>query len=582
MKLTWDLTKIFVSTADLRKEMVKVKNKIKNIKKYENSELNYDLLYDLLSQKWEIKESVNKILIYASLKYYKNVHSVRNINLKNEAENFNAEVECELKFIDNKIIETGQSNIDDYFKKNKKLKTYKLYIDNLFRLEKHMQNENISNKIKDNNKTINNYITSYNNLLKDIEFGKIIIDGKEIEINNSNANKYISSVNRQTRFDTFNLVYNKYIEFGSEFANILNNIYKLRINNSYLEKYDSVLEKVLYEENIDEHIITNLIKSVNENIKTIQEYITNKTQLLNINEPHVYDINLPIKNNFNRKYTIEEAQAIVINALKPLGKKYTDTVKLLFDGHIDASPNKNKHQFITFSWNTYSFLNYRNSYNDLKNLIHEIGHIVNYYLSKEKQPFIYEDSTVFVGETASIVNELLLNKYLYENAKTIDEQVFYLSKNIENYFTSVFKQTMYTEFELELYKYASNKNLTSKILNDYYYKIIKKYYGDTIKYDEVQKIEWARLGHLFRWSYYPYKYATGLLIASIVVNDLTISKTISQKQYIEFLSLGSSMYSLDLLKTLNITLTKDKLNEGFNLLNEDLSLLYKTINDQKK
>lgn len=176
----------------------------------------------------------------------------------------------------------------------------------------------------------------------------------------------------------------------------------------------------------------------------------------------------------------------------------------------------------------------------------------------------------------------MLNKYLYENAKTIDEQVFYLSKNIENYFTSVFKQTMYTEFELELYKYASNKNLTSKILNDYYYKIIKKYYGDTIKYDEVQKIEWARLGHLFRWSYYPYKYATGLLIASIVVNDLTISKTISQKQYIEFLSLGSSMYSLDLLKTLNITLTKDKLNEGFNLLNEDLSLLYKTINDQKK
>ena len=582
MKLTWDLTNIFIDTAHLRKEMCKVKSEIKVIKTYENIELDCNLLYDLLNKKYKIKEKTNKILLYASLKYYKNIHSIRNINLKKEAEEFNAEIDFKLKFIDNKILNIGQNNINKYYKKNSKLKTYKLYIDNLFRLKQHIQSENINNKIKANNNKINNYIISYNNLLKDIEFGKIVIDGKEIEINNNNLNKYLLSEDRQTRSNTFNLIYKKYNEFSSNFAGILNKIYQLRIDNSKLEKYESVLEKVLYEENIDKHIITNLIKSVNDNINTIQKYLSNKALLLNIEDPHTYDINLPIKNNFNRKYTIEEAQEIIINALKPLGKKYIDTVKLLFNGHIDASPNKNKHQFITFSWNIYSFLNYKNSYNDLKNLIHEIGHIVNYYLSKEKQPFIYEDSTIFVGETASIVNELLLNKYLYENAKTKDEQVFYLSKNIENYFTSVFKQTMYTEFELELYKYAANEELTINFLNNKYYKIMKKYYGNAIKYDELQKNEWIKLGHLFRWNYYPYKYATGLLIASIVVNDLTINKKINQNQYINFLSLGSSMYSLDLLKTLNITLTKDKLNEGFNLLNEDLSLFYQTINDQKK
>ena len=118
-------------------------------------------------------------------------------------------------------------------------------------------------------------------------------------------------------------------------------------------------------------------------------------------------------------------------------------------------------------------MNFRGSYVDIKNMIHEIGHIVNYYLSMNNEPFIYADSTIFVGETASIVNEILLNRYLYNNAKSVNEKIFYLSKEIENYFTSVFKQTMYTEFENNLYEYKKNNNLTSNILSEIYNNIIK-------------------------------------------------------------------------------------------------------------
>lgn len=170
-------------------------------------------------------------------------------------------------------------------------------------------------------------------------------------------------------------------------------------------------------------------------------------------------------------------------------------VEYLLDGHIDAEPDENKHQSITFSWHTYSFMNFRGAYIDLKNMIHELGHIVNYYLSKNNLPFLYEDSTIFVGETASIVNEILLNRYLYENSKTDEERIFYLSKEIENYFTSVFKQTMYTEFENNLYNIKTLSNLTSKILSEKYEKLIKKYYGKNIVYDELSNVEWSRLGH---------------------------------------------------------------------------------------
>ena len=199
--------------------------------------------------------------------------------------------------------------------------------------------------------------------------------------------------------------------------------------------------------NINIEIINKLIQSVNHNLSLIQQYLKIKSDFLEIEEPHLYDFGVPLDDNLKIKYSLEEAKEIVLNALEPLGGEYIEAVKILFDGHIDAELNENKHQSITFSWNTYSFLNFRGSYIDLKNMIHEIGHIVNYYFSKNKQPFIYEDSTIFVGEIASIVNEILLNRYLAKNASTKAEKIFYLSKEIENYFSSVFKQTMYTEFE---------------------------------------------------------------------------------------------------------------------------------------
>ena len=303
-----------------------------------------------------------------------------------------------------------------------------------------------------------------------------------------------------------------------------------------------------------------------------------KSDLLDINNPHLYDFGVPLDNDLKIKYTLEEAVEIIKNALKPLGDEYLQVVECLFNGHIDAEPNEDKHQSITFSWNTYSFMNFRGAYVDLKNLIHELGHIVNYYLSRNNLPFLYEDSTIFVGETASIVNEILLNRYLYENAKSKEEKIFYLSKEIENYFTSVFKQTMYTEFEQDLYNTKKDEDLTPEILSAKYEDLIKKYYGNDIVYDDISSIEWTRLGHLYRWSYYPYKYATGLIIASVTVNSILDEQSLSKEQYLKFLSSGSSLYSFDLLKMLNIDLTNfNIIDNGFKVMEKDIEELEKIL-----
>ena len=512
-KWEWNLDEIFSNNQLFYEEIENIKNLINDIKQYENIELDSIGLLNILDKKWKIEELVNNVLIYGSLMYYKNINDDECIELKKVAENFNNEVNNILKFVDKKILDLGFEKASILILENPKLEIYRVSLNNLFRLEGHIQSNETNQKIKENNDIINEQLSIYNNLLRDIEYGIINVDGEEVKITSSNFAKYISSRDRKTRRQTYFVVNTAFQKEKTSFANILNRIYSCRIENSILEKYNSVLEKILFEENINPEIISKLIESVNNNLGLIQKYLKIKSDLLGIEEPHLYDFGVPLDSNLKIKYSLEEAKEIILKALEPLGPEYIEVVKILFDGHIDAELNENKHQSITFSWHTYSFMNFRGSYIDLKNMIHEIGHIVNYYLSKKEQPFIYEDSTIFVGEIASIVNEILLNRYLYKNADTEKEKIFYLSKEIENYVSSVFKQTMYTEFENDLYHVKTTSELTPEVLSEKYSSIIRKYYGTNITYDEISNIEWTRLGHLYRWSYYPYKYATGLLMA---------------------------------------------------------------------
>lgn len=579
-KLEWNLEELFINTESMYKEIEHIKELLKDIEVYKNIELDSKTLLELLNKKWKIKGLSNNVLVYASLMYYKNVNDEECIKNKKVAEEFNNEVNALLKFIDRNILDLGLEKVISFIKENKDLEVYKLSLDNLFRLQSHIVGAEEQNEIKENNNRINEELSKYNNLLKSIKYGTISIDGKDIELTSSNFAKYISSRDRETRKQTYFKINESIKEKLDSFKDILSSIYGFRIKNSNIEKYNSVLEKVLFEENINPVIIEKLIKVVNDNIDLMLKYISIKSNLLSIDKPHLYDLNVPLDNNLKIKYDIEGAKTIILNALEPLGEEYLDIVNILFDGHIDALPNENKHQSITFSWNTYSFMNFRSSYVDIKNMIHELGHIVNYYLSKEKQPFIYEDSTIFVGETASIINEILLNRYLYRNSKTKEEKIFYLSKEIENYITSVFRQAMYTEFEDKLYSIREKEELTESILYDSYKEIVCKYYKDSVEYDDLSFIEWSRLGHLYRWSYYPYKYATGLLIASTVVDELD-KKELTKEEYIKFLSSGSNKYSLDLLKLLNIDLINTNvLEKGFNVMKSDIEELETLLKEE--
>ena len=576
MKLEWNLKYLFVDNKAFYQEIDNVKAALIELKNNSKGELNLEKLLTLLDEEWKIKKSINYILVYGSLMYYKDINNEECITLKKEAEEFNNTISSELKAVDTVILNYGQEKVLELCRMDDRFKIYEQYLNNLFRMQEHVQNEEINDEIKKNNDLINEQKNNYNELLKNINYGEIEKNNSTITLTATNINKFLAARDRETRKQAF-LVFNRSFETITDtLASSLNEVLRYRIENAELEGYNSVLEETLFTENIDSKILTSLIKSVNDNLPLIQEYLKIKAAAIDIDQPHLYDFNVPLDNGIKRKFTLEEAIDIIKKALAPLGEEYLKTIDILLDGHIDATPSEKKNQSIIFSWQDYSFLNFRGRYADVKNLIHELGHIVNYYLSKKKLPFMYEDSTVFVGETASIVNEILLTQYLIKNSQSDEEKIYYLSLEIENYFTSVFKQTMDTEFEDELYNYCQSEELTAPILADKYFEIIKKYYGENVIYDKEIETEWTRLGRLWRWSYYSYKYATGLLIASNVVNALTIEHTLTNEKYMKFLEAGSSLYSLELLNLLNIDLTNsDVINDGFKVLRKDINELKK-------
>lgn len=577
-KLYWDLTTLIKDEKTLDKKIEKINQRLHTLNQEKNKDLNATLLLKLLEEKEQIKEESNKILIYGSLRYYKNVNDNNTLILKTKAEEFNNEVDLKLQWIDEKILKLGKEKVIECLKKLEPLKKYEFYLKNLFRMQEHNIPEEKNKIVKENINSINKKITDYNSFIQNMKYKEIIINNKKIELTPINYVKYLQSRNKNTKKEAYLSINEAYQEKKEEFADILNTIYQYRLENAKIKKYSSVLEQELFEENIDKQVINTLINSVNKNIPLIQKYFKIKTSLLNEKSPHLYDLNVPLDFKTTKKYTLEESIDIIKEALKPLGKEYLKVVDILLDGHIDAEVEENKYQGLIFSWHTYSFLNFKGSYIDIKNLIHELGHIVNYYFSMKKQTYFYEDSTIFIGEIASIVNEILLNHYLLENAKTKEEKIFYLSKEIENYITSVFKQTMYTELEQELYSIKEKKNLSTDILSNRYINVIKKYYGEDIKYDDVESISWAKIGHLYRFCYYPYKYATGLLMASTVVNSIFYDNTLTKEEYINFLSSGSSNYSLELIKLLHIDFSDSKIiDQGFQILQKDIDLLFQLI-----
>jgi len=423
--------------------------------------------------------------------------------------------------------------------------------------------------------------TNINNT--DINLGYIKDEeGNSVKLTSSNYIVYMKSKNREVRKSAFEAMYNYY----KSLKNTITAAYVGEIKeNSFctnVKKYNSTIERSLFNDNIDISVYKNLIDTIHSKMNLIYDYMKVRKKLLGLDELHMYDIYVDLVESINDKIPFEEGKKILFEALKPLGEKYLNDLNKAFDEKwIDIYPSDGKRSG-AYSWGCYDsypylLLNYNDTVDAVSTMGHELGHSMHSYYSK-KQNYVDSNYPIFLAEIASTVNEVLINDYLYKNAKTKEEKIFYLTDFLETVRTTIYRQTMFAEFEMLMHeKEQKGIPLTEEELSKTYYDLNKLYYGDNVVSDDLIRYEWSRIPHFYT-PFYVYKYATGLSAALSIASRILEGDEETKKNYLEFLSSGGNNYPLEILKKVDVDMTTSKpIEEALSMFEDKLDKVKKLI-----
>ena len=580
----WELTKIIVDDNDFKNKCDKVNQLSDIILSMKGTILdNSKNLKTYLLNSYDMNLDLEKIYIYAHLQYYSDTTNKEYKEKMLISEKLSEDISKKLSFVDTEILNSNYEDILEMLKEEK-LDEYKFYFEKLFRYKDvtlSEKEEKIITEAVSAFGTGDNVFNEIDN--SDVYFGKINIDGNEIELSHSNFIKLLNHKDQSVREKVFKQYYKYFIDRKNTISECLKGQIKENFFISNIRKFNSPLEYSLYSDNIDKKLYTNLISVCHDKNYLMYDYMKLRKDILKLDEMHMYDIYVDLIKEKNKEIDFKEGKEIIFNALKPLGDDYLKILEKAFnDKWIDIYPNEGKRSG-AYEWNTYKVdpyvsINYENTMDSVNTLIHELGHAMHSYYSDTNNSYLYNGYPIFLAEIASTVNEVLLNEYLINNAKTKEEKLLYITKFLDKVRTTIFRQTMFAEFESIMHdKYQNNVPLTESEFSDTYYNLNKEYYGDNIISDEEIRIEWARIPHFYT-SFYVYKYATGLISALIIANNILNNEPNAKENYIKFLSSGGSDYPLNILKKCGVDITdKNVLLNAFKLFESRLEEAKKLI-----
>ena len=578
----WDLSRIYSSLDSFRKDMDEVNSKILEFTKYEGITYDENSLYDVINLALDVNRKLDKLESYVSLLCDEDTRINEHQALSQEVANLYSKYVKTSYFVSPSILKMDYSEVEDFYKKNEKLKEYEIYLQEMFRYKEHTLSNNEEKLLANLSKAFGNNYDTYE-LLKDSDlvFPDFKVDGKEYPLNGTKYSLYVEDDNRDIRKGAFTTLYGVYKQYKNVFANLLLSNIKEEEAEAKIYKYDGAIEESLYRDQINISIHNNLVNVIHDKMNVLHKYYDLKKEVLGLDELHLYDVYTNLVNNDTFKYPFDDAKETVIKALSILGDKYIEILKKgINDRWIDVYPGKGKrtggYSGGSYDTNPYILLNYQDKYDDMSTLAHELGHSMHSYYARNNNPYQYGYYSIFVAEVASTVNELLLAKYVINNSKDKQEKLFIINRMMELFRATIFRQTMFSEFERIIYKKVANDEpVTADILSDVYYKLNKEYFGSNVFIDNEIRYEWERIPH-FYYNFYVYKYATGLSAAASIVTRL-LDGTLKPDDYINFLKCGKSKSPLDSLKIAGVDLSEPKVVEEAIKMFDDLISEFKEL-----
>lgn len=563
----WDLSLVLDSDESFLKLINEIQTSIPLLEKFKGT-LNVKeniVNYFELSRGIDLK--LSRAHLYAFLKYEANSLEASNLKHVEMVENLCVKLSASTSFVRPEL-----SKLDDNFlialKKDSELSDYDRIFEDLLRNKPHTLSEEQEKLISEMG-AFSDFSAVYDMLTdNEIRFDDVVArDGTVYTLNQSSYGELIRSQDQDLRKQS-------HINLLKGFKNVnktlaVNYINHLKKCNFYAKTYNykNCFSMSLFNEEVEEDVYNSLITSVHSHLSDFYNFVQVKKDILGLDEFNIYDSYAPIGNAKKFSLEYDKAYSIVIEALNLLGSEYTDVLKTAYSNRwIDVYHNEGKRSgafsISTETGNPFVLLNFKPTYNDISTIAHEMGHSMHSYFSEKAQPHEKRKYEIFVAEIASTVNEILLFKYLLKQENDNETRKFLISSFLENFYATVYRQTMFSEFEYFAHsKTANEEPLSFDELNNYYQQLLELYFGKDTAIHDCAKFEWSRISHFYR-PFYVFKYATGYISALAIVENIEREGQRAVDNYIKFLSGGCSKKPSELLNIAGVDILDPKTFES--------------------
>jgi oligoendopeptidase F len=582
----WDLSDLFESDSQWESFLSDFEKEISGYEVYKGTLADSALaIKNCLEFDATLSRKMDSLYCYAHLKKDEDKTNSKYLGNFDKTFRIYSELGKAQSFIAPELTAISQDKIDEYLS-DPILDFYKLKLDRILRYKEHTlsdKEESLLAASMEMSQSSRDTFGMLNNA--DLELGTVQDkEGNKISITHGNLQSLMQSYDRDLRKNSFHTFYSAYEKHQYTFASLLSSSVKKDIFYSKSRNYNSVREQALFSENIPVEVYDNLIDSVHKNLKPLYKYFNLRKKILSLDELHIYDCSVPLAKNLTWKMNYDEAVETIRKALQPLGEEYINTVSegISHGRWVDRYENKGKQNGAyssgCFDSRPYILLNYKNEdINSLYTLAHEAGHSMHSYYSRKSQPYIYSGYTIFVAEVASTFNEALITRQLLSQNTDRDMKIYLICREIDNFRGTLYRQTMFAEFERDVYAMAERGDpLTVESFRAAYQKLLETYFGDETTLDEILQLECFRIPH-FYFSFYVYKYATGISAAYTLAERVLKGDKNELNDYLAFLNSGGTKYPIDQLKDAGVDMTSskpiDKSLETFSALVDQLEKL---------
>ena len=570
-KYTWDLTTIFPTDEAFEAELAQISEEVKKAASLAGHLLDSaDSLLTTTEIQLDLMRRIEKLYSYAHMKNDQDTRVAKYQEYQAKGMTLYSEFGQSFAFYEPEFMAITEEQYQAFLAEQPGLQLYQHYFDKLLKKKAHILTQREEELLAGAGEIFGAAGETFAILDNaDIVFPMVHDeDGNEVQLSHGNYITLVESKNREVRKEAYEALYSVYEQYQHTYAKTLQTNVKVHNYNAKVRKFSSAREAALSADFIPESVYDSLVSAVNKHLSLLQRYIALRAKILGISDLKMYDMYTPLSET-DYKFTYEEALAKSEEVLAILGEDYLSRVKTAFSERwIDVHENQGKRSGAysggSYDTNAFMLLNWQDTLDNLFTLVHETGHSMHSSYTRETQPYVYGDYSIFLAEIASTTNENILTEKLLEEVEDDATRFAILNHFLDGFRGTVFRQTQFAEFEHAIHKAdQEGQVLTSEFLNELYADLNEKYYGLKKEDNPQIQYEWARIPH-FYYDYYVFQYSTGFAAASALAEKIVHGSQEDKDKYLDYLKAGNSDYPLNVIKKAGVDMEKeDYLNAAF-------------------